>query len=194
MRSASMPDPGRNDRNDTRRNRRQTPTSKATASADHRNQSQATATEFDDLVHTSRRMAPFDMGIDETTVVEAAQKVAAVFADEAAESEKLRRPSDVAINALVESGVLQLMMPKVYGGMEADLDTYFEVALALGSGDTSLGWVANFYLERQWWFCQFPRSFQEELFAESTAILAPAMIAPGGGAEQVDGGWKLSGR
>ena len=137
---------------------------------------------------------PTIKGPADKTVIDAARAVAGVFETEAAASESLRRPTDTAIDALVESGVLQLMVPRVYGGMEADIDTYVEVALALSTADTSLGWIANFYLEHHWWFCQFPESFQRELFSESTTILAPAMIAPSGRAEPVDGGWTLSGR
>lgn len=129
-----------------------------------------------------------------TALVEAATSVAAVFAAEAAEAEQLRRPTDKSMTALVDSGVLRLMVPKVYGGLEADLDTYFEVALALSGGDASLGWVANFYLEHHWWFCQFPRSFQDQVFADGPTVLAPASLAPTGQATQVDGGWRLSGR
>ena len=127
-------------------------------------------------------------------LVGAAGSVAAVFAAEANEAERLRRPTDTAIAALVDSGVLRLMVPKRYGGLELDLDVYFEVALALSGGDASMAWVANFYLEHHWWFCQFPRSFQDEVFADGPTVLAPASLSPSGKAEKVDGGWKLSGK
>ena len=134
------------------------------------------------------------MSVDPNAVIESARSVAKVFAAEAAEAERLRRPTDAAIAALVDSGVLRLMVPEIYGGFEADLDLYFDVILALSAGDTSLSWVANFYIEHHWWFCQFPRTFQDEVFAAGPVVLAPASLAPNGTAEAVEGGWRLTGR
>jgi alkylation response protein AidB-like acyl-CoA dehydrogenase len=134
------------------------------------------------------------MSVDPNAVIESARSVAKVFAAEAAEAERLRRPTDAAIAALVDSGVLRLMVPEIYGGFEAELDLYFDVILALSAGDTSLSWVANFYIEHHWWFCQFPRTFQDEVFAAGPVVLAPASLAPNGTAEAVEGGWRLTGR
>jgi alkylation response protein AidB-like acyl-CoA dehydrogenase len=101
-----------------------------------------------------------------------ARDLAPVLAAEAAESERLRRPTDAAIDALRESGVFRLMVPRRYGGLELDLDTFLEVGLALGEGDASLSWVATFYIEHNWMLCQFPESFQSELLGGRGYVLA----------------------
>jgi alkylation response protein AidB-like acyl-CoA dehydrogenase len=116
------------------------------------------------------------------------------LAAEAAESERLRRPTDAAIRMLEESGVFRLMVPRCYGGLELDLDTFLEVGLALGEADMSLGWVACFCIEHNWMLCQFPESFQRALYAGKSHILAPGVIAPAGSAPAENGGYRLTGR
>ncbi len=120
--------------------------------------------------------------------------LAPLLAEQAAEAERLRRPTDGVIEALRESGVFRLMVPRKYGGLELDLDTFLEVGLALGEGDASLAWVTTFYIEHNWMLCQFPEAFQAELLGRQGYTLAPAAIAPNGAAEPVHGGLRLNGR
>ena len=87
------------------------------------------------------------------------QALAPALVVEAAESERLRRPTDAAIRALEETGLFRLMVPRAFGGLELDLDTFLEVGLALGEAYTSLAWVACFCVEHNWMLCQFPERF-----------------------------------
>ena len=128
------------------------------------------------------------------TLVERANALAPLLARHAAEAERLRQPHDDVIRALRESGIFELMVPRCYGGLELDLDTFLEVGLALAEGDGSMSWVATFYIEHNWMACQFPEPFQRELFASRSHILAPASLAASGKAQPVDDGYRLSGR
>lgn len=129
-----------------------------------------------------------------TELIARVRALTPLLAEQAAESERLRRPTDAAIEALKDSGVFELMVPRKLGGLELDLDTFLEVGLALAEGDASLAWVSTFYIEHNWMLCQFPESFQAELFGDRSFVLAPAAIAPNGVAEPVDGGFRLKGR
>jgi alkylation response protein AidB-like acyl-CoA dehydrogenase len=123
-----------------------------------------------------------------------ARDLAPMLAEDALEAERDRRPSDRVISALRDSGLVSLLVPPSLGGAGADLDSMVEVGIALGRGDASMAWVANFYIMHNWLFCQFPPSFQQEVFADGPNVLAPAMIAPNGRAQPTDGGYLLSGR
>jgi alkylation response protein AidB-like acyl-CoA dehydrogenase len=116
------------------------------------------------------------------------------LAAQSAESERLRRPTDAAIRMLEDAGLFRMMVPRVYGGMELDLDTFLEVGLTLGEADTSLAWVASFCVEHNWMLCQYPERFQRELYAGKSHILAPGVIAPTGVAPSENGGYRLKGR
>lgn len=131
--------------------------------------------------------------IDED-IVARARALAPLLAAHAAEAERLRRPTDEVIEALRSAGILRLMVPRVHGGLELDLDSFLEVGLALGEGDASMAWVATFYIEHNWMLCQFPGAFQAELFGGRGDTLAPAALSPNGVAERVSGGFRLNGR
>lgn len=109
-------------------------------------------------------------------------------------AEAARHPDDAVMAKARAAGLFELMAPREYGGSELDLDTFFEVGLILGEADGSHGWVMCFYIEHVWMFAQFPRSFQQQVFAEQPYVLAPAMLSPAGKATPVDGGYVLDGR
>jgi 3-hydroxy-9,10-secoandrosta-1,3,5(10)-triene-9,17-dione monooxygenase len=127
-------------------------------------------------------------------LVARARALAPMLAAHAAEAERLRKPVDAVIKALEEAEIFKLMVPRCYGGLELDLDTFFEVGVALGEGDASMAWVTNFYIEHNWIFCQFPAAFQQELFTGRSYVLAPGMLAPSGVATPEKGGYRLRGR
>ncbi len=134
------------------------------------------------------------MTTDSLSLIERAKALAPLLAQHAEHAERLRRPHDAVIAALEEAEIFQLMVPRCYGGLELDLDTFLEVGLALAEGDASMAWVATFYIEHNWMFCQFPESFQKALFADRKYVLAPAAVAISGVAQPVAGGYRLSGR
>lgn len=113
---------------------------------------------------------------------------------EAEESERLRRPTDAAIELLEATRCLELLVPRAYGGLELDLDVFLECALALGEADASLAWVASFYMEHNWLLCQFPEPFQRELFADRAAVRAPAALFGESTIREQRGGFALDGR
>jgi alkylation response protein AidB-like acyl-CoA dehydrogenase len=133
------------------------------------------------------------MQADATALVARARALAPLLAAHAAEAERLRQPVDAVVDALRDARVFDLLLPRAYGGLELDLDTFLEVGLALGEGDASMGWVACFYIEHVWIFSQFPASFQRELFAPQRAVLAPAALSPSGTATREGGGYRLTG-
>jgi alkylation response protein AidB-like acyl-CoA dehydrogenase len=113
---------------------------------------------------------------------------------EAAESEKLRRPTDAAIAVLEQTRCFELLVPRAYGGLELDLDVFLECALTLGEADASLAWVASFYIEHNWLLCQFPEAFQRELFADRSSVRAPAALFGESTVREERGGFLLDGR
>jgi alkylation response protein AidB-like acyl-CoA dehydrogenase len=127
-------------------------------------------------------------------LIQRARSLSTLLAEEAEEAERQRKPSDRVIRALEEADFFRLMVPRAYGGVELDLDTYVDVGLALAEGDASHAWVATFYIEHNWMLCQFPEVFQRELYRDRSYVLAPGMVAPAGQAEKVPGGYRLSGR
>jgi alkylation response protein AidB-like acyl-CoA dehydrogenase len=67
-------------------------------------------------------------------LVARARALTPLLAENALQAEKQRKPVDAVIKALEEAEIYKLMVPKCYGGLELDLDTFFDVGVALGEG------------------------------------------------------------
>lgn len=118
-----------------------------------------------------------------------------LLAAHAAECETLRRPVDSVWQALRDSGIFYHFVPKAYGGLEFDLDTFIDAMLPLGEGCASTGWVASFCVEHNWMLSQFPKAAQDEIFGGGWPyVIAPGVTMPPGRAEPVDGGYRLTGQ
>lgn len=128
-------------------------------------------------------------------LIEAAEKLVPLVRETAREAELARRPLDRVIDAVRESGLYSMMVPREYGGHAADLDTYFEVVLRLARADASAAWLTAFYIEHNYWALGYPKPVLDALFAERPYVLAPVSLnASGGGATRVDGGFRLNGQ
>jgi alkylation response protein AidB-like acyl-CoA dehydrogenase len=128
-------------------------------------------------------------------LIERAESLAQLFRDTAQEAENARRPLDHVIDAIRDSGLFALMVPKQYGGHEQDLDTFFDVVLTLSRGDASMGWITGFYIEHNLWLFNYPQHVYEKVLDGADHVLAPAALNIGAGsAQKVDGGYLLSGR
>ena len=120
-------------------------------------------------------------------LIERAKSLTPRLRERARETELLRRPHDDSIKDLIDSGLLQLLTPKRYGGHESDLHT-------LSKGCTSTAWIAAFYMGHNAFVAKFPEAAQKEIFADRPFGLIPTANAPTMKARRVDGGWELSGR
>lgn len=124
-----------------------------------------------------------------------AEKLAPLLRETAREAEINRQPLDHVIEAIRKSGLFSLMVPKKYGGFEADLDTFFDVVLTLSRADASMGWITGFYIEHNLWVFNYPEDVCTRVLDGNDHVLAPATLNIGGGqANKVDGGYVLSGR
>lgn len=124
-----------------------------------------------------------------------AEKLAPLFRETARDAELARRPLDHVIDAVRDSGLYSLMVPKSYGGYEEDLDTFFEVVLTLSRADASMGWLTGFLIEHNLWLLNYSDEVCKTVFGADDHVLAPATLNIGAGtAQAVDGGYRLSGQ
>ena len=128
-------------------------------------------------------------------LIERAESLAQLFRETAQEAENARRPLDHVIDAIRDSSLFALMVPKQYGGHEQDLDTFFDVVLTLSRGDASMGWITGFYIEHNLLLFNYPQHVYEKVLDGADHVLAPAALNIGAGsAQKVDVGYRLSGR
>jgi alkylation response protein AidB-like acyl-CoA dehydrogenase len=112
----------------------------------------------------------------------------------AREAEAQRRPIDELWDELRRSGYFYMLVPKKYGGLEADIDDVIDASLPIAEGCGSTGWVAMFALVHNRHMVGYPDEVLEELFGGGRYIVEASATIPPGKAVAVDGGYLVSGR
>jgi alkylation response protein AidB-like acyl-CoA dehydrogenase len=115
------------------------------------------------------------------------------LADRAQDAEALRRLPDATIADLTASGLTELLVPKRFGGQQADFPAILDPVRRMAHGCTSSAWTIGFYTLHNWMLALFGEQAQEEAFA-TRPFLAPAPLAPTGRGVPVNGGIRLTGR
>jgi alkylation response protein AidB-like acyl-CoA dehydrogenase len=117
------------------------------------------------------------------------QPLARQYADEAERERRL--PAEVA-EALAKEGLYRIAAPRAYGGAEADPRSQIETIEALAVADGSAGWNLMIGIES---FGLVATAFEptEPLLADPLHVLSSSTAALGT-AEQVDGGYRVTGR
>jgi indole-3-acetate monooxygenase len=77
----------------------------------------------------------------DSTLVEAARRIAPVIREYNQESERERRLSPPVLSALHETGLLRMCTPRSLGGLEADPLTRALVIEEISAHDTAAGWT-----------------------------------------------------
>lgn len=117
-----------------------------------------------------------------------------VLASNAQRTEAERRVPAENIEALKEAGLLRLMAPQRYGGLEADWKTNAEALARVGSACGSTAWVLAVSLAGQYMVGWLSEEAQDEIFADSPDQLVTCVPTPGGTAAKDGDDWILSGR
>ncbi|AKT41291.1 acyl-CoA dehydrogenase family protein [Chondromyces crocatus] len=121
-------------------------------------------------------------------------RVGAIASQHASASEEARTLAPEAVQALRDSGLLALALPRALGGMECDPLTQATVFEAMARADTSAGWcfmisaliaaLAGAYL---------PDEGARAVFPTPSTYLAGLRL-PMGTAQRTDGGYRVQGR
>lgn len=127
-------------------------------------------------------------------LLDRARALAPAIKARAAEAATLRRPHDDSIRELIDAEIIQMLVPRRWGGSEAPLSTMLDVVEVIAAACPSTGWIAAFYIAHNTYILRFPEQTQEELLAPRGYVLLPAAQANDMKAVKVDGGWKVSGR
>jgi alkylation response protein AidB-like acyl-CoA dehydrogenase len=109
-------------------------------------------------------------------------------------AETLRRPADAVWSALRSSGFFYQLVPKAFGGMATDFDSFMDATLAIAEACASTGWTASFCAKHNWLLAHFPRETQAELWGGAYPyIIAPSLGVPMGRLARAPGGFRITG-
>lgn len=137
--------------------------------------------------------APRDSGL-----LDRIAAVADVLVADAAACDEAGRVTDVTADALRSTGIIKMLHPKDFGGLEGHPTEFLEGCIEIASHNSSAGWVSGVVGVHPHEVALADRRLQEEMWgAESplgpeTWIASP--YAPGGVLVPTDGGYIFNGR
>lgn len=126
-------------------------------------------------------------------IIEGTRALKPLFRQYAEEAERIRRPVDHVWDALRKTGYFYMLVPKKYGGLEADIDDIIDASYPIAEGCASSGWLAMFGLVHNRHMISYGEKTLEELFGGGRYIIDAAATLPFGKAVKVEGGYRLSG-
>lgn len=126
--------------------------------------------------------------------IERAQSIVPVAKRNIALAEEMRRMPEDNVKAILESGLMPLMRPKMFGGYEADwmtqIDCVSEVARVCGS----TGWCMTFFIQHQYFLSLFPLEAQRFVYERQPDPTILTSFNQTGQVKEVSGGYEIGGR
>jgi alkylation response protein AidB-like acyl-CoA dehydrogenase len=147
--------------------------------------SQSTVASVDSLGATT---VPVDEGI-----VAAARDVGSLIAKHVETTERNRRLAPPVIDALRAAGLFRLFTPRAFGGLEVDPVTFARVVEEVSTFDSAAGWAFQVNTGA-WWTSRISPEGVAELYADGPDLMMAASFAPPHRAEEVPGGYRITGR
>jgi len=110
-----------------------------------------------------------------------------------AEEERIMLPETLA--DLHRTGILRVLQPRRWGGMELDYVAYVDFSEAIARGCASTGWNVGNLLIHHWMLALYDDKAQQEVWGENPeALIASGIAFPQGSGKKVPGGFTVSGR
>lgn len=131
----------------------------------------------------------------ERDLLQRARRLLPRLAERAADATGSRRLPPETIAEYHDAGILRVLQPRRFGGMQGRFSLFSRIAEELSWGCASSGWVYAVLAEHQWILAQYPERAQIDVWGDDELAVASSSLAPRAKAEPVaTGGWRLSGR
>jgi 3-hydroxy-9,10-secoandrosta-1,3,5(10)-triene-9,17-dione monooxygenase len=115
----------------------------------------------------------------EADVVAAAASLAPALRSRAAETDKLAKLPDTTISDLESARLFDMMVPKIYGGLQCPIGTMTNAVAQLGQGDGSVAWVVALRAAATWMLMtSYPKHVVDEVYATSGKFRVASVLGP----------------
>jgi indole-3-acetate monooxygenase len=126
-------------------------------------------------------------------IVAAARDVGSIVVKHVEATERNRRLAPPVIDALRTAGLFRLFTPRAVGGLEVDPVTFARVVEEVSTFDSAAGWAFQVNTGA-WWTSRMSPEGVAELYADGPDLMMAASFAPPHRAEEVQGGYRITGR
>jgi 3-hydroxy-9,10-secoandrosta-1,3,5(10)-triene-9,17-dione monooxygenase len=127
-------------------------------------------------------------------IIARARAMIPILAERSREGRRQRRIADATIADMQQAGFFRVLQPRRWDGYEMDLDTFYEIELALAAGDMSTAWVYGVAGVHPWFMALLDDRAAQEVWGDDRSTLICSSLMPAGKAAAVDGGFRVSGR
>lgn len=127
------------------------------------------------------------------TVLERIEAQADFFAANGRANEQLGKLTDEVAQHLKDTGLVRMLQPARYGGLESHPTEFMDAVLATGAADGATGWVAGVVGVHPHELAQADDRLQQELWADDPDTWIASPYAPMGVAQPVEGGYRFTG-
>src|SRR5438094_9711434 len=131
---------------------------------------------------------------DERALLERARALIPRLAERAPDATAARQVPAETIAEYREAGILRILQPRRFGGMEGRFSLFSRIVEELTYGCASSAWVYAVLAEHQWILAQYPEAAQIDVWGDDPEAVASSSRAPRAAAKRVAGGSRLSGR
>lgn len=107
-----------------------------------------------------------------------AREIAPFIEKSAYQTEINGKISDEVLDQICDAGLIQTLVPKMYGGHELGYKTMQAIISEIAPYCTSTAWVTSFYIGHAFIHGLFPKESQDIVFADKPNPLTPGTIAP----------------
>ena len=137
-----------------------------------------------------------DPGLTGADVLAAAERLVPVLRERAAETDRERRISPETFRLIQEAGLLHILKPKEYGGLELTEHDHTKVTMTLARGCPSTAWVYSILDSDNIAIVAYPQETQDEIWGGNTyaTLAGNTNLNRKAKAERVSGGYRLTGR
>ena len=131
---------------------------------------------------------------EERVLLGRARALIPALAERAPAAAAARRLPSETIAEYHAAGILRILQPKCFGGMQGRFSLFSRIVEELTYGCASSAWVYAVLAEHQWIIAQYPEEAQIDVWRDDPRAVASSSLAPRAPARRVVGGWRLSGR
>ena len=131
---------------------------------------------------------------EERATLGRARALIPLLAERAPAAAAARRLSPETIADYRAAGILRILQPRRFGGMQGRFSLFSRIVEELTWGCASAAWVYAVLAEHQWIIAQYPEQAQIDVWGEHPEAVASSSLAPREAAKRVAGGWRVSGR
>ncbi len=127
-----------------------------------------------------------------TDIVAAAAALVPALRSRAAETDALSKLPDETIADFEKARLFEMVVPRMYGGLQVPLETYLDAMMEIARGDGSAAWALGLLSTGTWQAATlFPKHVTDEVFVGGRFRTASAFAPRRAKSRRVDGGFVI---